>query len=65
MKKKTEKQLVITLKRSLAGHLAPQKATAAALGLRKTNHSVVHADTPVIRGMIRKICHLVTVEEKA
>jgi len=65
MKKKTVKQLKITLTRSLAGHLAPQKATAAALGLRKTNRSVLHADTPVIRGMIKKIHHLVTVEEQA
>ncbi|HPI74763.1 MAG TPA: 50S ribosomal protein L30 [bacterium] len=65
MKKKTAKQLKITLIRSLSGHLAPQKATAAALGLHKTNRSVVHADTPVIRGMINKIRHLVAVEEKA
>ncbi len=65
MKKKTSKKLKITLTRSVIGHLAGQKATAVALGLRKTNHSVVHADTPVIRGMIRKIQHLVVVEEQA
>ncbi len=63
MKKKTDKKLKITLVRSLIGHLAPQKANAAALGLRKPNQSVVHADTPVIRGMINKIQHLVVVEE--
>jgi len=60
----TVKKLKITLKRSLSGHLAPQKATAAALGLHKTNRSVVHADTPVIRGMVNKIRHLVVVEEQ-
>jgi large subunit ribosomal protein L30 len=65
MKNNTDKKLKITLVRSLIGHLAPQKATAAALGLRKPNQSVVHADSPVIRGMINKIQHLVVVEEQA
>jgi large subunit ribosomal protein L30 len=34
-----------------------------ALGLRKMNQSVEQKDTPVIRGMIAKVEHLVTVEE--
>lgn len=34
-----------------------------ALGLRRINHTVEHDDTPVIRGMIAKVQHLVTVEE--
>ena len=34
-----------------------------ALGLRKLNKTVVHTDTPQIRGMIYKIRHLVLVEE--
>ncbi|MBN2355216.1 50S ribosomal protein L30 [candidate division KSB1 bacterium] len=62
-KKKEAKQLKITLKRSTIGRLANQKATAVALGLRHPNHSVVRSDTPVIRGMINRIRHLVTVEE--
>jgi len=62
-KKKTNKQLKITLVRSTIGRLANQKATAIALGLRRPNNSVVHADTPVIRGMINRIHHLVKVEE--
>ncbi len=63
MKKKTSKQLKITLVRSTIGCIAKHKATAVALGLRRTNHSVVHADTPVIRGMIDNIRHLLKVEE--
>jgi large subunit ribosomal protein L30 len=63
MAKKKVKQLQITLKRSTIGRLANQKATAVALGLRKVNQSVVRGDTPVIRGMINRISHLVEVEE--
>jgi len=63
MTAKKTKQLKITLVRSTVGHLANQKATAKALGLRRPNHSVVHADTPIIRGMINRIFHLVKVEE--
>lgn len=40
-----------------------QKATLEALGLRKMHQSVVHEDTPQIRGMITKVDHLVQVEE--
>ncbi|UPT65513.1 MAG: 50S ribosomal protein L30 [Sphingobacteriales bacterium JAD_PAG50586_3] len=39
-----------------------QKRTLVALGLRKMNHTVEHEATPQILGMIRKISHLVTVE---
>jgi large subunit ribosomal protein L30 len=41
-----------------------QKSTLVALGFRKLNHSVELEDTPQIRGMIRKVNHLVTVSEK-
>ncbi|MGI6091777.1 MAG: 50S ribosomal protein L30 [Veillonellaceae bacterium] len=53
----------ITLTRSLIGRPEDQRATVKALGLGKTNSSVVQDDTPVIRGMIRKVEHLVKVEE--
>jgi len=33
------------------------------LGLRRMHHTVEQADTPVIRGMIFKVSHLVSVEE--
>ena len=40
-----------------------QKRTLDALGLRKLNRTVEHQDTPVIRGMIEKVKHLVSVEK--
>ena len=62
MAKKRIKKIKITLKRSTIGRLSAQKATARALGLRKMHQSVIHADTPVIRGMVKAIGHLVEVE---
>lgn len=59
-----EKQLEITLKRSLIGHIPKQKSTAKALGLTKVNKTVIKNDTPTIRGMINVISHLVEVKEK-
>ncbi|MBN2412594.1 50S ribosomal protein L30 [candidate division KSB1 bacterium] len=63
MAKKTNKKLRITLVRSTIGRLQNQKRNAVALGLNKLNKTVEHTDTPVIRGMINKISHLVKVEE--
>ena len=40
-----------------------QKRTLTALGLRKISQVVEKEDTPVIRGMIRKVHHLVTIVE--
>lgn len=57
------KHLQVTLVRSAIGFDKTQKATVNALGLRKLNHTVVHVDTPQIRGMIFKVQHLVKVEE--
>ncbi|MBE3597224.1 MAG: 50S ribosomal protein L30 [Hydrogenibacillus sp.] len=56
------KKLKITLKRSPIGRPEVHKRTIAALGLRKINQTVVHDDTPSIRGMIARIPHLVEVE---
>ncbi|MDT8902669.1 50S ribosomal protein L30 [Anaeroselena agilis] len=56
-------KLKITLTRSLIGRPEDQRATVKALGLGKTNSSVVQDDTPAIRGMVRKVGHLVSVEE--
>lgn len=55
--------LKITLTRSLIGRPEDQRATVKALGLRKVNSFVTQDDTPVIRGMVHKVQHLVTVEE--
>jgi large subunit ribosomal protein L30 len=59
----SEKRLRIKLVKSTIGYKQDQKDTARSLGLRKLNASVEHDDTPVIRGMIYKIRHLVQVEE--
>ncbi len=56
-------QLKITLVRSQAGTLPNQRKTIKALGLNKINSSSVKEDTPMTRGMIRKVEHLVQVEE--
>ena len=40
-----------------------QKDTLRALGLRKINHTVEHNTTPQVMGMIKKVEHLVKVEE--
>ncbi len=54
--------LRIRLKKSPIGYEKSQGRTARALGLGKMNSETLQADTPVIRGMIRKISHLVDVE---
>ncbi|HWR38575.1 MAG TPA: 50S ribosomal protein L30 [Patescibacteria group bacterium] len=58
-------RLKITLTRSLIGRPDDQRATVKALGLKKTNSVATQDDNPVIRGMIRKVEHLVTVETVA
>ena len=57
------KQLEITLKRSVIGSKQNQTKTVHTLGLKKINDTVVHNDTPSIRGMIHTVSHLVTVTE--
>jgi len=55
-------KLKITQHKSAIGRTPKQRATLAGLGLRGPNKSVVLQDTVSIRGMIRKVSHLVTVE---
>ena len=55
--------LQITYKKSAIGYTQRQKATIKALGLRKLNHTVEHEDSPVIRGMINRVSHLLAVKE--
>lgn len=52
----------VRLSKSLLGRPDKHRRVAKALGLTKTNDTVEHFDTPVIRGMLRKISHLLTVE---
>lgn len=56
-------KLEITLKRSVIGRPENQRITVKTLGLKKTNHSVIHNDNPAIRGMINKVSHLLKVTE--
>ncbi|MCD5326023.1 MULTISPECIES: 50S ribosomal protein L30 [Pontibacillus] len=57
------KKLEITLTRSVIGRPEPQRSTVKALGLKKIRQTVVHEDTPAVRGMANKVSHLVTVKE--
>ena len=57
------KTLRVTLVRSPIGYTKDQRATARALGLRRLHKTVEHKDNPAVRGMIRKIIHLVQIEE--
>jgi large subunit ribosomal protein L30 len=58
-----KKELKVTLVKSPIGYPKRQKGTIRALGLRRMHQTVVHQDSPVIRGMIDKVSHLVKVEE--
>ena len=53
----------IKLVKSTAGCLKDQIATAEALGLRKIRQSVEHEDSVIIKGMLERVKHLVTIEE--
>lgn len=56
-------KLKITLVKSVIGYSERQRNIVKALGLGKTQSSVIQEDTPSIRGMIHKVSHLVSVEE--
>ena len=60
---KRKKMLRITLVRSPIGYSKRQKGTVRALGLRRMHQTVEKEDTPVIRGMVARVQHLVKVEE--
>ena len=61
--KNENKTLFVTLVRSPIGYTKDQKQTVLALGLRRMHQTIEHQDTPALRGMIRKVEHLVQVEE--
>ena len=56
-------KLRITYTKSGIGYSQKQRATIQALGLHKLHQTVEHEDSAVIRGMINKVAHLVTVEQ--
>ena len=53
----------ITLVRSHIGKPANQKAVLQGMGLTRMNKTVILKDTPEVRGMIRRVSHLLKVEE--
>ncbi len=59
----TQKQLQVTLVRSVHGRLKNHQACVRGLGLRRMHHSVLVNDTPENRGMIDKVGYLLKVEE--
>jgi large subunit ribosomal protein L30 len=59
----TKKLLRITYVKSAIGYSVQQKGTIRALGLKRIGAAVEHLDTPIMRGMVAKVRHLVQVEE--
>jgi large subunit ribosomal protein L30 len=57
------KKLRITYVKSSIGYSERHKATIRTLGLRRLHQSVIHEDTPTVRGMLAKVNHLVQIEE--
>ena len=63
MKAEGTRCLRITLVKSPIGYSQRQRRTLRTLGLRHLNDVVEWPDTPVVRGMVAKVSHLVRVEE--
>jgi large subunit ribosomal protein L30 len=53
--------LHITWKKSFIGYNQAQRATIRSLGFRRLNQTVTHPDTPMVRGMVNKVIHLVKI----
>jgi large subunit ribosomal protein L30 len=56
-------RLKVTQTRSVIGRPKPQRDTVRGLGLKRLGDVVVKEDRPEIRGMLRKVAHLIEVEE--
>ncbi len=57
------RRIKVTQVRSTIGYEKSQAEVVRGLGLRRIGHSVDVIDHPAIRGMIRKVRHIVAVEE--
>ncbi len=62
---KSGKTVTVKQIRSGAGRLPKQIATLKGLGLNKINRTRTLEDTPEVRGMIRKVAHLIEVVDAA
>lgn len=56
-------QIKVTQTKSIIGRRADHRRTIRALGLHRIRHSVIHEDSPQIRGMIHQVRYMVEVEE--
>jgi large subunit ribosomal protein L30 len=56
-------KLKVTLVKSMIGRPEKHRQVLRGMGLNRLNKSVELQDTPAIRGMIQKVCHLVKAEE--
>ncbi len=59
----SQKKLQVKLVKSPIGYTKKQRSVVQALGLRKIGQTVERPDTPVIRGMVNKISHLLEITE--
>lgn len=57
-------QIVVKLKKSFIGCPERQRACVRGLGLRRVGGERVLENTPAVRGMIKKVIHLLEVQEK-
>jgi large subunit ribosomal protein L30 len=58
-----DKQIKITLVKSLIGRLPKHVLIAKQLGLKRINSTVVHRDIPAIRGLVNQVSYLLSIEE--
>jgi large subunit ribosomal protein L30 len=58
------KTLKVRQIRSLAGRPRNQREVVRSLGLRRIRHEVERVDTPAVRGMVKKVPHLVEIVEE-
>ncbi|HQI01599.1 MAG TPA: 50S ribosomal protein L30 [Deltaproteobacteria bacterium] len=56
-------KIKVTLKRSVSGSTKDQRATVAALGLKRRGRSRILPNSDATKGAIRKVSHLLTWEE--
>jgi large subunit ribosomal protein L30 len=59
-----EKKVRVTLVKSPIGYTQRAKRTVYALGLHRMHQVVEHVDSPVLRGMLAKVSHLIEIEEQ-
>ncbi|MDF1684022.1 MAG: 50S ribosomal protein L30 [Legionellaceae bacterium] len=58
-----DKEIKITLVKSLIGRLPKHVLIAKQLGLKRINSTVVHRDIPAIRGLVNQVSYLLSIEE--